>query len=103
MRTDKLECGQLHEVTQSADLHGLPENAVVLESLSVTAQPEDVLLVLSFPDRAKQYHAVGTRFGQHLQAAVQCEPKDTRCALQGKACMRKTLKQALHSRVCHEM
>lgn len=87
MRSDSLECKQLHQVTQSADLHGLPENAVVLESLSLTAQPEGVLLVLTFPDRAKQYHAVGTSFGQDLQAAAQCEPKDARCVLQGKACM----------------
>ena len=88
MRKDKLECGQLHPLTQSANLHALPDNAVVLESLSLTAQPEGPLHVLTFPDRAKQYHAVGANFGQDLQAAAQCGPKDARCELQGKTVTR---------------
>ena len=84
MRKDKLECGQLHQVTQSADISALPDNAVLLESLSVTAQPEGSSHVLTFPDSAKQYHAVRANFGQDLQAAAQCGPKDARCELQGK-------------------
>lgn len=103
MRNDKLECEQLHQVNQSADLHGLPENAVVLESLSVTAQPEDVLLVLTLPARAKQYHAVGTSFGQDLHAAAQCAPKDGRCVLQGKTWYAQTPKACTAAECVHEV
>ena len=87
MRKGKLECGQLSQLDQSANLHALPDNAVVLESVPVTAQPEGLLHVLTFPDRTKQYHAVRASFGQDLQAAAQCGPKDARCELQGKSVM----------------
>ena len=87
MRRDKLECRQLHQLTQSANLQALPDNAVVLESLSVTAQPEGVLHVLTLPDRAKHYYAVGASFGQDLQAAAQCGPKDAICTMRGKTVM----------------
>lgn len=87
MHNDRLQCGQLHQVTHSAGLSALPNNAVVLETLPVTNQPEGALYVLTFPDKAKQYVAVGANFGQDLQAAGHCGMlmiTGTTCELQGE-------------------
>ena len=92
MRDDKLQCGHLHLVTQSADLYALPNNAVVLESHLVTNQPEGPLYALTFPDRAKQYDAVGANFGQDLHAAGCCRLKEAKCNLQGNTLAHSTLK-----------
>ncbi|KAL3161638.1 hypothetical protein ABBQ32_010493 [Trebouxia sp. C0010 RCD-2024] len=72
VRDDRLQCGQLHQITHSAGLDVLPDNAVILESLPMTSQPEGALYTLTLPDKAKQYDAVGASFGQDLQAAGRC-------------------------------
>ena len=88
MRNDRLQCGQLHQVTDSAGLNALPDNAVVLETLPVTNQPEGALYTVTFPDKAKQYAAVGASFGQDLQAALAGQRgmlKDSMSELHGKS------------------
>lgn len=83
---DKLQCSQLQEVAQSADLASLPNNAVVLQQHPVNMQHDGPWYNLSFFDTDKHYDAAGATFGQSLQEAGHCGQfglKGTRCDLEG--------------------
>ena len=85
---DKLQCGQLHQVTQAADLSSLPNNAVVLQSHPAGKQPETAFFNLDLPDRKQAYTAVGAGFGSSLLQAGHCESGDESCGVSGTHCFK---------------
>ena len=84
MHEDKLRCGQLHQVTEAADLSSLPDNAVVLQSHPVSKQPDSLMYSLVLPDQTHALVAVGANFGQALHQAGRCKPEAAACDLSGK-------------------
>ena len=65
---NQLQCEQLHELMQSADLSSLPDNALVLKHGLAQPQQNNHYIVSVFPDMV-QHNAIGATFGQPLPTA----------------------------------
>lgn len=81
LKGNDLHCEQLQEVTQSADLSSLPDNAVILKQQLVQPQLSKHYTVSVFPNVA-QHLAVGATFGQSLPDTATCD-QGTACHLAG--------------------
>lgn len=78
----KLQCEQLQEMMQPADLTSLPENAVVLRQQQVQPQPSKHYTISGLPNGG-QYVAVGAAFGQFIPSdAVTCKQANA-CQVEG--------------------
>ena len=68
MTEDKLRCGQLQEVKNTADMNSLPNNAVIFQQRPAQSYPEALLYNVTVPDTGQQFMAAGANFGANLSS-----------------------------------
>lgn len=68
LEDNQLQCEQLHELMQPADLSSLPDNAVLLKQQPAQPRQSNQYTISVFPDMV-QHNAIGATFGRSLPTA----------------------------------